>query len=173
MDIRKANEADFDVILAIYNQAIPTHQVTGDLTFATRESRQTWFDFHLNSEKYPLWVGVEDNKVIGWFSFSPFYDRAGFAYSSEISIYLDEKAKGKGYGSKMLTFMQDNMLAHGINVLTAYVFELNQVSYQLMKKHGFDCWGRFPNLANMGKDEQGKHKWRTLLLMGYQKGIED
>ncbi|MBF0785647.1 N-acetyltransferase family protein [Muribacter muris] len=172
MAIRKAIEADFDAILAIYNQAIPTHQTTGDLTFATRESRREWFDFHLNSEKYPLWVVVENGDVVGWFSFSPFYDRAGFAHSSEISLYLDERAKGKGYGSKIVQFMQDIMLAHGINVLTAYVFELNQVSYRLMKKHGFECWGRFPNLANMGKDEQGQDKWRTLLLMGYQKGIE-
>lgn len=171
MQIRYAEERDFDTILAIYNQAIPTHQVTGDLELATRESRQGWFDFHLQSEKYPLWVVEDESGVVGWFSFSPFYERPAFKHSSEISIYLDEKAKGKGYGSQIIQYMQDRMLQHDINLLLAYVFELNQVSFNLMKKHGFECLGRYPNLANMGKDDQGNDKWRTLVMMGYQKGI--
>lgn len=40
-----------------------------------------------------------------------------------------------------------------------------------MKKHGFECWGRFPNIANLGIDEQGKERLRTLLSLGYQKGF--
>lgn len=55
MIIRKSRQEDFKQILAIYNQAIPTHQITADLEFVTTESRQHWFDFHLQSEKYPLW----------------------------------------------------------------------------------------------------------------------
>lgn len=171
MQIRYAKNDDFDAILAIYNQAIPTHQVTGDLELATRESRQSWFDFHLNSEKYPLWVVEDDGNVLGWFSFSPFYERSAFVHSAEISIYLDSQARGKGYGSQIIQYMQERMLEHDINLLLAYVFELNQVSLNLMKKHGFTCLGRFPNLANMGKDENGLPKWRTLVMMGYEKGI--
>ena len=171
MIIRKSIPSDFERILAIYNQAIPTHQVTGDLDLATPESRQAWFDFHLSSEKYPLWTVEDETGIVGWFSFSPFYERRGFAYTSEISIYLDQRAKGKGYGSIIIEYMKDRMLSHGINTLMAYVFELNQVSMNLMKKHGFACWGRFPNIANMGKDEQNQHKWRTLVMMSYQKGI--
>lgn len=92
-------------------------------------------------------------------------------HTSEISIYLDEKSKGKGYGSKIIEFMQAEMLNHNIHTLMAYVFELNTVSQNLMKKYGFEQWGCFPNIANMGKDEQGNDKWRTLLMMSYQKGI--
>ncbi|AIK89639.1 N-acetyltransferase family protein [Glaesserella parasuis] len=172
MHIRKSVETDFDAILAIYNQAIPTHQMTADLYFATRETRKAWFEFHLSSEKYPLWTVEDENGVIGWFSFSPYYERPAFVHTSEISLYLDEKAKGKGYGSKIIQYMQDKMLEHRIHTLMAYVFELNQVSMNLMKKHGFECWGRFPNIANMGKDSDGNEKWRTLVMMSYQKGIE-
>lgn len=171
MKIRKSLEKDFDQILAIYNQAVPTHQITADLSFATRESRRAWFDFHLNSEKYPIWTVEDEQGVAGWFSFSLFYERAAFVHTSEISIYLDQHAKGKGYGSKIIEFMQQEMLNYGINTLMAYVFELNQVSVNLMKKHGFECWGRFPNIANMGRDENGEEKWRTFLMMSYQKGI--
>lgn len=172
MQIRKAIEADFETLLAIYNQAIPTHQITADLEPATVENRRQWFDFHLSSEQYPLWTAEDETGIVGWFSFSPYYERSAFVHTAEISIYLDENAKGKGYGSKIIEFMQAEMLNHNIYTLMAYVFELNQVSQNLMKKHGFEQWGRFPNIANMGKDEHGKDKWRTFLMMSYQKGIE-
>lgn len=168
MQIRLAKTEDFDAILAIYNQAIPTHQITADLVFATRENRQGWFEFHLKSEKYPLWVVEEKLEVVGWFSFSPFYERPAFIHTTEISIYLDEKAKGKGYGSEIITFMQNNMRDFGMRTLMAYVFELNQASLNLMQKHHFEQWGRFPHIANMGKDEKQQDKWRTLVMMAYQ-----
>ncbi len=172
MQIRKAVPTDFQTILDIYNQAIPTHQITADLFPATTENRKAWFEFHLDSEKYPIWVVEDAQGIAGWFSFSPFYERPAFVHTSEISIYLDNRAKGKGYGSQIIQFMQNCMLDHGIHTLMAYVFELNQVSLNLMQKHQFECWGRFPHIANMGKDEQGKEKWRTLVMMSYQKGIE-
>ncbi len=172
MQIRKSTEADFETILNIYNQAIPTHQITADLELATPINRRAWFDFHLTSEQYPIWTVEDENGIAGWFSFSPFYERPAFVHTSEISIYLDSSAKGKGYGSKIIEFMQAEMLKHNIHTLMAYVFELNQVSQNLMRKHGFEQWGRFPHIANMGKDAQGKNKWRTLLMMSYQKGIE-
>ncbi len=169
MQIRKATEVDFERILQIYNQAIPTHQITADLDFATPESRRDWFDFHLSSEKYPIWTVEDEQGIAGWFSFSPFYERKAFDPTSEISLYLDEKAKGKGYGSLIIEFMKSQMLDCGINTLMAYVFEMNEVSKKLMAKHQFEQWARFPNIAHMGKDEQGQDKWRTLLIMSYQK----
>ncbi len=169
MQIRKSIETDFQTILDIYNQAIPTHQITADLELASTENRRAWFDFHLSSEKYPIWTVEDEAGIAGWFSFSPFYERPAFVHTSEISIYLDASAKGKGYGSKIIEFMQAEMLNHGINTLMAYVFEMNQVSQNLMFKHGFEQWGRFPNIANMGKDEQNNDKWRTLLMLSYQK----
>lgn len=168
MQIRKAKPSDFEAILAIYNQAIPTHQVTGDLELATQESRQQWFDFHLHSEKYPLWSIENEQGIVGWCSFSPFYERTAFQYSSEISIYLDQSVKGKGYGSQIIEFMKNEMVSRQIYTLIAYVFELNQVSLNLMKKHHFEYWGKLPNIANMGKDGQGQDKWRSLVIMAYQ-----
>lgn len=171
MIIRKSRKEDFKQILAIYNQAIPTHQITADLELVTEESRQYWFDFHLQSEKYPLWSVEDHSGVVGWFSFSPFYERSAFVHTAEISIYLDQSSKGKGYGSQIVQYMQNVMLDYEINTLMAYIFELNQASIDLMKKHHFEYWGRFPNIANMGKLTDGSEKWRTLVAMAFQKGI--
>lgn len=171
MQIRKAIEADFQAVLAIYNQTILSHYITGDLEIATIRNRQKWFDFHLDNPKYPLWVLEDNTGVIGWFSFSPFYERPAFQHTCEISLYIDDSARGKGYGSQIIEFMQAEMLNYGIHTLMAYVFELNKISMNLLRKHHFEYWGRLPNIANMGKDEQGQDKWRTLTVMAYQKGI--
>ncbi|STY61479.1 Putative phosphinothricin acetyltransferase YwnH [Mannheimia haemolytica] len=93
--IPKAVEADFETILAIYNQAIPTHQITADLELATTQNRRKWFDFHLETAQYPIWVVEDEKGIAGWFSFSPFYERPAFLHTSEISIYLDRYSKGK------------------------------------------------------------------------------
>ncbi|QGM80728.1 GNAT family N-acetyltransferase [Otariodibacter oris] len=172
MRIRLAQRQDFESILAIYNKAILTYQITGDLLLATTESRKAWFEFHLNSEKYPLWVVEEKNEVVGWFSFSPFYDRPAFAHASEISIYLDPPVHGRGYGSQIIEYMKSQMLSKNINILVAYVFELNTISLKMMDKHGFISWGRLPNIANMGKDDKGHERWRTLVMMAYEDGIK-
>ena len=110
MQIRKSTEADFEAILAIYNLAIPTKQITADLTFATKENRRAWFDFHLTSEKYPIWTVEDETGVAGWFSFSPFYERAAFAPTSEISIYLAEEAKGKAMVLRLLNLCKQKCL---------------------------------------------------------------
>lgn len=47
---------DLPRILEIYNQVIDKRTVTADITPATIESRQAWFNLHLSSKKYPLWV---------------------------------------------------------------------------------------------------------------------
>ncbi|WP_301099079.1 GNAT family N-acetyltransferase [Otariodibacter sp.] len=167
MNIRLAQQQDFESILAIYNKAILTYQITGDLVLVTTENRKSWFEFHLTSDKYPIWVVEEKNEVVGWFSFSPFYERPAFAHASEISIYLDPSVHGRGYGSNIIEYMKTQMLDKKIKILIAYIFELNTKSMKMMDKHGFKHWGRLPNIANMGKDEQGNERWRTLVMMAY------
>ncbi|WP_386691718.1 Putative phosphinothricin acetyltransferase YwnH [Lonepinella sp. MS14434] len=174
MKIRKAQPQDLSAIVTIYNQAIPTRRITADLTPVTEQQRRPWFEQHLNNNTHPLWVMVENDakstvesavqneKVLGWCSFSPFYRRAAFDQTAELSLYLDQTARGKGYGSQALQFMQRQMAACGINTLMAYVIEENHVSRRLFEKHHFTQWGRYPNIANMGDSLQ------TFLMYGFQ-----
>ncbi|EIJ69125.1 MULTISPECIES: GNAT family N-acetyltransferase [Pasteurellaceae] len=173
MIIRVANKLDYPQIIDIYNQAIPTRRITADLEPVTQESRLGWFEFHLNSDKYPIWVLDniiqlnQEPQILGWCTFSPFYPRAAFDNTVEISIYLDNNAKGHGYGSHILQFMKEQMLSRDINTLMAYVIEENIISRKTFEKQGFKQWGRYPNIANMGDSYQ------TFLMYGYQTGIEN
>ncbi|WP_439257532.1 GNAT family N-acetyltransferase [Lonepinella sp. BR2271] len=173
MNIRTAQPQDLQAIVDIYNQAIPTRRITADLTPVTEQQRRPWFEEHLNNNTHPLWVMVENDTksavqnetILGWFSFSPFYRRAAFDQTAELSLYLDQTARGKGYGSQALQFMQSQMVACGINTLMAYVIEENHVSRRLFEKNHFAQWGRYPNIANMGDSLQ------TFLVYGFQTEI--
>lgn len=173
MKIRTAAAQDFSAIIEIYNQAIPCRRITADLEPVTEQQRQAWFEAHLHNPKHPIWVleneaaaqqksAVENSGILGWFSFSPFYQRAAFDQTVEISLYLDQQAKGKGYGSAALQFMQQQMASCGVNTLMAYVIEENHASRRLFEKQGFQQWGRYPHIANMGDSLQ------TFLIYGFQ-----
>lgn len=169
MKIRTAKEQDLPQIVAIYNQAIPSRRITADLEPVTEQTRRPWFDAHLNSPRHPIWVlesAVEKDKVLGWCCFSPFYDRAAFDQTVEISVYLDQAIKGRGYGSQAVRFLQTQMKKLDVRTLMAYVIEENRVSRKMFEKLGFRQWGRYPHIANMGD------RLQTFLIYGYQNPSE-
>ncbi|TCP94865.1 phosphinothricin acetyltransferase [Cricetibacter osteomyelitidis] len=164
MKIRTALSDDLARIVEIYNQAIPSRRITADLDPVTVEERQSWFAFHYNNPRYPLWVlETDERQIVGWCSFSPFYPRKAFDQTAEISIYLDNSAKSKGYGKSAVEFMKNQMLHCGINTLMAYVIEENHISRFMFEKLGFQQWGRYPSIANMGDSLQ------TFLMYGFQR----
>ncbi|RIY33358.1 hypothetical protein CKF54_03000 [Psittacicella hinzii] len=151
-------------IVEIYNQSIACRTVTADLTEVTVEQRQAWFDFHLEQVNYPIWVVVDTTteEIVGWFTLSPFYGRIAYRTTAEISIYLDDKVKGKGLAGQIVTFVKDKMPEIGLQTLLAFVFKGNQASVKAFTKLGFTIWGDLPNIANM------ETHLESLLIMGYQ-----
>ncbi len=98
---RDATPADLPAIVAIYNSTVASRRVTADTEPVTVDSRRAWFDAH-NPHARPLWVVEEAGRVIAWLSFSDFYGRPAYGHTAEISIYLDEAARGSGLGSRLL-----------------------------------------------------------------------
>jgi phosphinothricin acetyltransferase len=98
LKFRNAELKDLPKIVEIYNSTIPSRMVTADTENISVESRIEWFHDH-NPEKRPLWIiENEQNEVLGWVSFSSFYGRPAYNGTVELSIYMDESSRGKGYG---------------------------------------------------------------------------
>lgn len=161
--IKKAKTTDLVKIVAIYNQYIECRKVTSDLSPVTERQRKDWFDFHLNSERYPIWsiYDMNDN-LIGWASYSPFYGREAYQITTEISFYLSNDHKGQGIGSQVINFLKQQMQPLGFTTLLGFVFKDNAPSVNALKKAGFSVWGELPNIADMQTHKE------TLLLLGYQ-----
>jgi phosphinothricin acetyltransferase len=161
---RNADLEDLPKIVEIYNSTIPSRMVTADTENISVESRIQWFHEH-NSETRPLWI-IEDhqNNVLGWVSFSSFYGRPAYNGTVELSIYMDESCRGKGYGKKVLKYCIDNAGEFGVKTLLGFIFLHNEPSLKLFRHFGFEDWGTFPDVAVLDGIE------RTLVILGKRIG---
>ncbi|ALR30210.1 phosphinothricin acetyltransferase [Chryseobacterium sp. IHB B 17019] len=161
---RNASLEDLPKIVEIYNSTIPSRMVTADTEPISVESRKQWFAEH-NAEIRPLWI-IEDqqNKVLGWVSFSSFYGRPAYNGTVELSIYMDESCRGKGYGKKVLQYCIDNAGKFGVKTLLGFIFLHNEPSLKLFRHFGFEDWGVFPDVAVLDGVE------RTLVILGKRIG---
>ena len=160
MKFRNANRNDLDRIVEIYNSTVAGRIVTADTEPVSTESKVRWFDEH-SADKRPLWmIDTPEHGNIGWLSFQSFYGRPAYNGTVEISIYLDEKVRGKGYGKKVLQYAIDNCRQYGIKTLLGYIFAHNEPSLKLFEHFGFEAWANMPNIAVLDGIE------RSLIIMG-------
>lgn len=160
LKFRDAKLEDLEKIVEIYNSTIGSRMITADTEPISVESRHQWFYEH-TPERRPLWV-IEDpeNKMVGWVSFSSFYGRPAYDGTVEISIYMDESFRGKGYGKKTLQYCIDNAEKFGVKTLLGFIFLHNEPSIKLFQHFGFEDWGILPNVAVLDGVE------RSLKILG-------
>jgi phosphinothricin acetyltransferase len=156
---RDATEADLPAIVAIYNSTIASRQVTADLEPVSVDSRRAWFAAH-GPHTRPLWVVEEDGRVIAWLSFSDFYGRPAYRHTAEISIYLDEAARGKGLGSRLLDAALARAPELDVDTALGFIFGHNAASLKLFARFGFEQWGHLPRVAVLDGVE------RDLMIVG-------
>lgn len=159
LSYRDATLDDLPAIVAIYNSTVPGRLVTADLEPVSVESRLAWFHAH-GPQKRPLWVVEEAGRVIAWVSFSDFYGRPAYQRTAEVSIYLDESARGKGLGKQLLTAALAAAPALGIDTVLGFVFGHNEPSMRLFRSFGFTTWGTLPRVAVLDGIE------RDLVILG-------
>lgn len=157
---RDATLSDLPEIVAIYNSTIASRLVTADTEPVSVESRLPWFEAH-SPTKRPLWF-VEDDKntTIGWVSFQSFYGRPAYDATVEISIYLAESQRGKGFGKQVLQHAIDVAPDYGINTILGFIFSHNTRSICLFEDFDFEEWGHLPFVANLDGVE------RSLMIFG-------
>lgn len=157
---RDALLGDLPTIVSIYNSTIPGRMVTADTEPVTPESRLPWFYQH-NPLTRPLWM-VENSahESIGWISFQSFYGRPAYNGTIEISIYIDETQRKKGYGKQILKEAINRAPTFGVHTVLAFIFAHNTPSIRLFEKEGFQEWGNFPDIAVLDGIQ------RSLIILG-------
>lgn len=149
MQIREAKYSDLESIIEIYNESINGKESTADLSPVSVYDRLDWFQSH-SLKTYPLLVFVEDEKVCGWAALNPFYGRAAYKITAEISVYVHSTMKQKGIASQLIQELINLAMTNGFQHILAYVFAHNEKSLKLFKKFQFVPQGTFPQIANMG-----------------------
>ena len=147
--------SDLPEIVEIYNSTVSSRMVTADTEPVSAASREQWFHEH-SPEKRPLWMVENDlSEVVGWVSFQSFYGRPAYDATVEISIYLHENARGKGYGKTILSYCIDNAHKYGVKTLLGFIFSHNEPSLKLFRHFGFEDWATLPDIAILDGQERG------------------
>lgn len=146
--MRHARNKDLSRIVEIYNEAVPTRLATADTEKVSLESRKQWFESHTR-KKHPIMVYEDQEQILGWVSFEPFYGRPAYTHTAEVSIYIAQDFCSKGLGSRILGEALKLAPDLGIKSVVGYIFSHNKPSLSLFRKFGFEEWGKLPDIAVM------------------------
>jgi phosphinothricin acetyltransferase len=148
LNIRFAEEDDLPDILDIFNQAIRSRNACGFMEEVSLEERREWFSGH-DEATYPIYTAELNGTIVGYGSLSAYRPgRKAMILAAEVSFFLDFTYHKKGIGSALLSHMLSDCHRLGIESLIAILLSTNNGSIALLKKYGFDEWGRMPGIIH-------------------------
>lgn len=157
--LRDATYADLPAINDIYNHAVLNTTATYDEVPQTLQERLRWYEEHL-AKGYPVVVVTDSrNRLQGWGSLSEFHPKPGYRNTVENSIYISERAQGKGFGKMILRKLIECAKEKGYHAIIALIDSENTVSMHMHYNAGFTEVGR---LKEVGWKQDA---WRDVVYM--------
>jgi phosphinothricin acetyltransferase len=132
--LRAARVDDAEAIADIYNQGIAGRGATFETAPKTADDIRARLVGH---DALPLIVADEAGSVIGWAGLSGYRPRACYAGIAEFSIYVDQAARGRGVGRRLLEALVGAARDRGCWKLVSRVFPFNTASRALCRSCGF------------------------------------
>ncbi len=119
VQIRLASERDAERLLEIYSYYVEHTAISFECETPSVEEFRRRINKTLS--KYPYFVIEGDGVIRGYTYASPFVGRAAYRYSSEATIYLDNAAKGRGYGRMLYEALESALKDMGITNVYACI----------------------------------------------------
>lgn len=137
----------------IYRQGI----ATGQATFETEApSWEQWDARHL---RFARLVARSGSTILGWAALSPVSVRKVYAGVAEVSVYIEQAARGRGVGRFLLSALIEQSEKNGVWTLQASIFPENTASIALHQSCGFRVVGTRERIAQLAG------KWRDTVMM--------
>jgi phosphinothricin acetyltransferase len=89
------------------------------------------------------WLVAEDERVLGFAYAGRWRGRCAYRFSAEITVYMDERATGRGLGSRLLTELFERLRAAGMHSVLAGIALPNEASVALHEKMGMEKVAHF------------------------------
>ncbi|GHC79026.1 hypothetical protein GCM10007079_16810 [Nocardiopsis terrae] len=150
---RPMADADLDAVREIHAQGI----AAGDAIFESRVPddealRHRWLPGH-------CWVAEAGGEVVGWSAAAPVSDSEAYAGVAETSVFVAERARGRGVGKALLYRQVTEADAGGLWTLQASVFPENRAALALHHQAGYRTVGVRERIAR----QHGR--WRDTVLL--------
>lgn len=138
--IRPAGPEDDGWIAALWSDII----ALPDVTFTTVP--KTAADIAAQRAAFPLLVAAPD----GFATCGPFRSGPGYAACAELSIHVTAAARGQGVGRALVTALEVEAQARGIDTLIAGISGANAPAIHFHSALGFRETGRLPAVGQKG-----------------------
>ena len=131
MLVRPLHPDDYPVVAAVFAEGI----ATGQATFETEvPGWEEWDAAHIPEHRF---VAELDGEVVGWIAVVPYSRRAVYQGVGEESVYVAERARGRGVGRALLQQVIESARNAGLWTLQAGIFTDNAASLALHRALGF------------------------------------
>jgi phosphinothricin acetyltransferase len=164
MTVRALSEEDWPEVARIYAEGI----ATGNATF--EPAPPTWEQFDAGRLEIARLVAVDEEGVTGWAAVSPVSGREVYRGVVEHSVYVAERALGRGLGRKLLDALIAACDDAGIWTIQSSIFRENTASLRLHEQAGFRQVGHRERIALMTYGPWAG-QWRDTILIERRKRL--
>ena len=140
--IRIATENDIPAMLAIYTPYVLNTTYSFEYTPPTLEQFRTRFLKY--TAQCPWLVWEENGQLVGYAYGSLPFERAAYAWCSEVSIYLAPEFHSRGIGRKLYAAVEEILWRQGYQIIYALITSENEGSLRFHEKVGYTYCAQFP-----------------------------
>ncbi len=158
MKIRLAERTDVPAMREIFNEVLRNSNSIYRENEVTLEDRYAWFDEKIE-HGFPIFGAYEGDQLVGYAGYGSWRSAQGYRKSVELTIYVDRKFRGAGFGSELMKTIIKQAKTDGHHVMIGAIDSDNQQSINFHKRFGFIETARMPEVALK------KNKWLTLVFM--------
>jgi len=151
--IRELRPQDWPAVAAVYEEGIATKLAT----FET--AAPAWADWDAAHHATHRLVAEDDSEVVGFAALAPVSSRCVYEGVAEESVYVAERARGRGIGRALLEALVTGSERDGIWTLQAGIFPENRASLALHHACGFRTVGIRERIGRLDG------AWRDVVLL--------
>ena len=145
MLVRPATIDDLPGIVEMENREIAENFAHFGQSPVTLEQCRAAFDAALG--RYPWFVAVEDDVVVGFARCSAWKARESYRFTTEIGVYVRPDRQGQGIGKKLYEHLFPAMRECGLKTILAGIAQPNPASNRLHESFGMKYVGTLPNVG--------------------------
>jgi phosphinothricin acetyltransferase len=138
--IRAAHADDFDAIAAITNHYIATSAIHFAYEPISADDLRAGWHEH---PRHPFLVDDDGTRILAFAKAGPWRERAAYAWTAEVGIYVAHHALGHRLGTTLYTALLDELTARNFRSAVAGITLPNAASLALHARLGFEPVGTF------------------------------
>lgn len=146
MIIRRAAQRDCSAIAAIWNPILRDTMITFNPVEKT-EADIARLLAEKEDGRWGVFVADEDETILGFATYGQFRGGLGYQFTAEHTVILDQAARGRGVGRRLMETLEAHARARGIHSMFAGVSSENGTGIGFHQAIGYEIVAVLPEVG--------------------------